>query len=322
MSERSYKKGLKATSNIHVNMNQLGKVVVLYGGLSTERKRSLLSGQYVLGALQTAGVDAVGIEVTDHQRLIDQLREARPDVVFITLHCGPGGDGRIQALLELMNIPYTGSGVQACSIGMDKLRSKQIFKAAGIPTPDHCKLTVDSESDLEGVIRHLGNDLMVKPSSLGCSIGISRVHSLNELQSALAEALKYDSSVFAEKVIDAAEYTVAILDGEPLPAIKVETDREFFDTNAKVSDNTRYLCPCGLSETAEKTLQKLALQCFEALGCKGYARVDIVADKSDRFYVLEVNVACGLSSDSLMAMAATAQGYNFQDLLLKILQTV
>ena len=301
-------------------MNQLGKVVVLYGGLSAEREGSLTSGPAVLDALQTAGVDAVCIDVTDHQRLIDQLRETRPDVVFIALHGGAGEDGRIQALLELMNIPYTGSGVQACSIGMDKLRSKQIFKAAGIPTPDYCKLT--TESDLEGIIGHLGSDLMVKPASLGSSIGVSRVRSLNELQSALTEALKYDSSVFAEKVIDAAEYTVAILDGEPLPAIKVETDRAFCDVNAKASVNTRHLCPSGLSETAEKTLLKLALQCFEALGCKGWARFDIVADKDSNFYVLEVNMAPGMSDDSLMAMAAKAKGYDLQELVLKILQAV
>ena len=300
-------------------MNQLGRVAVLYGGLSAEREVSLESGAAVLGALQTAGVDAVGIDA--NEQLIDQLREAQPDVVFIALHGAAGEDGRVQALLEFMNIPYTGSGVQASSIAMDKLRSKQIFTAAGIPTPAYRKLTV--ESDLEEVIRHLGSKLMVKPASEGSSIGVSKVHNLNELQLALEEALKYGSSVFAEKVIDAAEYTVAILEDKALPAIKLETDRKFYDYKAKyISDATRYLCPCGLSETAEKTLQKLALQCFKALGCKGWGRVDFMADEDNNFYVLEVNTVPGMTSHSLVPMAAKVQGYDFKEVALRIVQAV
>ncbi len=164
---------------------------------------------------------------------------------------------------------------------------------------------------------------MVKPASEGSSIGVSKVHSLNELQLALTEALKYDSCVFAEKVIDAGEYTVAILDGKPLPVIKVETDHEFYDYKAKyISDDTRYLCPCGLSEAAEKKLQKLALQCFEALDCKGWGRVDVMADEDNNFSVLEVNTAPGMTSHSLVPMAAKAQGYDFKQLVMRILQTV
>jgi len=222
--------------------------------------------------------------------------------------------------LEFLKYSYTGSGVQASAIAMDKWRSKQIFNAAGVPTPAYRKMTLDT--DLSDVVAELGCELMVKPASEGSSIGMSKVHSAKELKLALDKALAFDSHVFAEQVIKGAEYTVAVLGAEALPVIKLETDREFYDFEAKyVLNDTRYLCPCGLPEEAEAALQELALNTFDALGCKGWGRVDFMADSDGNFYVLEVNTVPGMTSHSLVPMAAKAQGLSFEDLVVAIAKT-
>jgi len=303
---------------LSVDVGKLGRVAVLFGGQSAEREVSLQSGQAVIDALIKAGVDVVGIDADD--ALIERLAEAKPALVFIALHGAAGEDGRVQALLEFLKYPYTGSGVQASAIAMDKWRSKQIFSAAGIPSPAYRMMTLDT--DLSDVVAELGCELMVKPASEGSSIGMSKVHSEDELKQALAKALAFDPHVFAEQVISGAEYTVAVLDGEALPVIKLETDREFYDFEAKyVLDDTRYLCPCGLAEEAEQELQALALKTFEALGCEGWGRVDFMADAEGCFYVLEVNTVPGMTSHSLVPMAAKAQGLSFEDLVVSVAKT-
>jgi len=305
-------------SELSVDVGQLGRVAVLYGGQSAEREVSLQSGQAVIDAFLKAGVDVVGIDAGDE--LIAQLAEAKPQLVFLALHGAAGEDGRIQALLEFLKYSYTGSGVQASAIAMDKWRSKQIFNAAGIPTPAYRMMTLDT--DLSDVVAELGCELMVKPASEGSSIGMSKVHSAKELKLALGKALAFDSHVFAEQVIKGAEYTVAVLGAEALPVIKLETDREFYDFEAKyVLNDTRYLCPCGLPEEAEAALQELALNTFDALGCKGWGRVDFMADSDGNFYVLEVNTVPGMTSHSLVPMAAKAQGLSFEDLVVAIAKT-
>lgn len=307
-----------SVSELSVEVGQLGRVAVLYGGQSAERDVSLQSGRAVIKAFENAGVDVVGIDAGD--ALIEQLADARPQLVFLALHGAAGEDGRIQALLEFLKYPYTGSGVQASSIAMDKWRSKQIFNAAGIPTPAYSMLTL--ETDLNAVVAELGCELMVKPASEGSSIGMSKVHSVEELRCALDKALAFDPHVFAEQVIEGAEYTVSVLAGEALPAIKLETDREFYDFDAKyVLNDTRYLCPCGLTGEEEYDLKALALKTFEALGCDGWGRVDFMADEQGNFYVLEVNTVPGMTSHSLVPMAAKAHGLSFEDLVVSVAKT-
>lgn len=309
---------LMATDTAHYSarLQQLGRIGVLYGGVSAEREVSLQSGAAVLRALQALDADVVGIDV--QQNAIAQIQAAALDCVFIALHGKMGEDGRVQALLEFMGLPYTGSGVQASSIAMDKWRSKQIFTASGLPTPDYQPLT--GGTDLAAVVAALGTELMVKPAHEGSSIGMSRVSGLDALQDAYALAAQYDSSVFAEQVVVGSEYTVAILGREALPPIRLETDNTFYDFEAKyVSDDTRYICPCGLDADAEARLRQLALQAFDALGCSGWGRVDVMADAAGNFFILEVNTVPGMTSHSLVPMAAGASGLSFAGLVATIL---
>ncbi len=302
------------TNNNH--SQDFGRVAVLYGGQSAEREVSLKSGQAVFDALCRQGVDAFLIDVGED--IVSRLLNEQIDRVFIALH-GPGGeDGRIQALLEFLGLPYTGSGVQASSIAMDKWRSKQIFTAASIPTPAYRGLSADN---LDLVVAEIGSALMVKPAHEGSSIGMSKVASREELDEAYAEAVKYDRSVFAEQVIVGAEYTVAVLDGKALPAIRLETDHVFYDYDAKyIADDTRYLCPCGLDADTELQLGQLAENAFEALGCSGWGRVDFMADESGNFFTLEVNTVPGMTDHSLVPMAAKVAGLSFDELVLRILE--
>lgn len=304
------------TQQYSSRLQALGRIGVLFGGISAEREVSLQSGAAVVRALQALGADVSAIDV--QQDAIAQIQAAALDCVFIALHGKMGEDGRVQALLEFMGLPYTGSGVQASSIAMDKWRSKQIFSASGLPTPDYQPLT--EATDLAAVIASLGADLMVKPAHEGSSIGMSKVAGLSELQAAFALARKFDSSVFAERVVVGSEYTVAILGNEALPPIKLETDNTFYDFEAKyVSDETRYICPCGLDQAAEAQLRTLALQAFNALGCSGWGRVDFMADAEGNFYILEVNTVPGMTSHSLVPMAAGASGMSFAGLVATIL---
>lgn len=295
----------------------LGRVGVLYGGQSAEREISLQTGAAVLEALRSSGVDCVGIDIGANA--IEQLQATPMDLAFIALH-GPGGeDGSIQGVLEYLGIPYTGSAVAASALAMDKLRSKQLWAGVGLSTPEF--LMVDADSDWELVLKTLGGEAIVKPAHEGSSIGMARVHTGEELAQAFAGAAHYDGSVLVERLIVGSEYTVAILDGEALPPIKLETDHRFYDYDAKyVADDTRYLCPCGLDQQREQALKDLALRAFDTLGCRGWGRVDVMADSCGHFYLLEVNTVPGMTSHSLVPMAARAAGLDFAQLVQRIVR--
>lgn len=298
--------------------NRFGRVAVLYGGTSAERDISLLSGAAVLAGLREQGVDAVGVDVGPD--LVGALETMAPDSVFVVLH-GPGGeDGTIQGALEFLGLPYTGSGVLASALAMDKQRTKQLWRGMGLPTAAFAVLGEDT--DWAATLAELGGKAMVKPSHEGSSLGMARATTAAELEAAWRQAARLDNDVIAEQWLDGAEYTVAILDGEALPAIKLETDRGFYDYEAKyLADDTRYLCPCGLSPAREKALQDLSLRAFESLGCLGWGRVDVMVDSDDNFQLLEVNTIPGMTDHSLVPMAAKAAGLGFGELVVRILAT-
>jgi D-alanine-D-alanine ligase len=296
---------------------QLGRVGVLLGGTSSEREISLQSGAAVVAALEEAGIEHVAIDVGVNA--IADIQAAKIDRAFLALHGAGGEDGRIQAVLEYLNIPFTGSGVQASALAMDKLRTKQLWRGVNLSTPDFSVL--HAGSDWEKVLAHLGGEVMVKPAHEGSSIGMARVKTAQELAEAFQDAAKYDGSVIAERLIVGSEFTVAILDGEALPPIKLETDHTFYDFNAKyIANDTRYICPCGLGAEKEAELKQLALAAFDAVGCEGWGRVDVMADKAMNFYLLEVNTLPGMTSHSLVPMAAKARGLSFSELVLTILR--
>jgi D-alanine-D-alanine ligase len=298
--------------------HQLGRVGVLLGGTSSEREVSLQSGAAVVAALAEAGVDHVAIDIGNNA--IADIQAANIDRAFLALHGSGGEDGRIQALLEYLQIPYTGSGVQASALAMDKLRTKQLWRGVGLSTPDFAVL--NAKSNWQQILDQLGSEVMVKPAHEGSSIGMSRVNDAAALAKAYADAAIYDGSVIAERLIVGGEYTVAILSGEALPPIKLETDHVFYDYNAKyIADDTRYLCPCGLSPEKEREIKSLALAAFDSVGCGGWGRVDVMADKAQNFYLLEVNTAPGMTSHSLVPMAAKVHGLSFAELVLTILRS-
>lgn len=297
-------------------LEQLGRVGVLFGGTSAEREVSLRSGAAVCKALKSVGVNVIELDLGDDA--VDQIRAAKLDCAFIALHGVGGEDGRMQALLEFLHIPYTGSGVESSAIAMDKLRTKQIWRGMGLSTPDFATLSKDC--DWAKTLADLGHEVMVKPAHEGSSIGMSRVATASELEQAFNAAATYDSQVLVEQLITGAEYTVAILNGEALPAIKLETDHTFYDFEAKyVSGDTRYLCPCGLTAEREQELQELALQAFSSIGCHTWGRVDVMADSDGKFYLLEVNTVPGMTASSLVPMAAAAQGISFEELVVRVL---
>lgn len=296
---------------------QLGRVGVLLGGTSSEREISLQSGAAVVAALEEAGIEHVAIDVGVNA--IADIQAAQIDRAFLALHGAGGEDGRIQAVLEYLNIPFTGSGVQASALAMDKLRTKQLWRGVNLSTPEFAVLSTNS--DWKKVLADLGGEVMVKPAHEGSSIGMARVKTAQELQLAFTSAAQYDGSVIAESLIVGSEFTIAIVDGEALPPIKLETDHTFYDFNAKyIANDTRYICPCGLTPEKEIELKQLALAAFDAVGCEGWGRVDVMADKSLNFYLLEVNTLPGMTSHSLVPMAAKARGLTFSELVLTILR--
>ena len=298
------------------DVKAFGRVAVLYGGTSAEREVSLKSGAAVLAALQGAGVDAFGIDAGDD--LVERLIAERPDRVFIALHGRGGEDGSLQGVLESLKIPYTGSGVMASALGMDKLRTKQVWQSLGLPTPAYAVLR--DESECAAVVEQLGTPLIIKPIHEGSSIGMAKVHSLEELQAAWKEARKYDDIALVEQWITGAEFTVGILDRQVLPAIRLSTPNTFYDYQAKyLASDTQYQCPCGLSEEREAELAEICLRAFDAVGCRGWGRVDVMQDGNGTFYLLEVNTAPGMTDHSLVPMAAAANGLSFTDLVLAIL---
>ena len=294
-----------------------GKVAVLLGGKSAEREVSLKSGGMVLAALRKRGVDAHPFDPKDRD-LQDLLRE-RFARVFIALHGRFGEDGTVQGVLEWLGIPYTGSGVLASALAMDKVRTKRLWLAEGLPTAPYEVLSKDT--NLKAVAKRLGTPLFVKPASEGSSVGMTKVKKAAELDEAYALAVNYDPVVIAEKFIDGAELTVAILGERVLPIIRIETPREFYDYEAKyIADDTRYLIPCGVSKVKEDQLQGLALRAFLALGCRGWGRVDLMLDRRGRPYLLEVNTSPGMTDHSLVPMAARAVGISYEDLCIKVLE--
>ena len=251
---------------------------------------------------------------------MQQLPQLSLTRVLIMLH-GPGGeDGSLQGALQFLGLPYTGSGVFASALAMDKLHSKQFWQGVGLPTAKFAVL--NDSTDWQETLDALGGVVMVKPSHEGSSLGMTRADSAAELKKAWVEAAALDSSVIAEQWISGAEYTVALLDGEVLPPIRLETDHSFYDYNAKyLADDTRYLCPCGLDRDREAELKALALAAFNSLGCSGWGRVDVMCDQTGAFQLLEVNTVPGMTDHSLVPMAAKAAGYSFDELVLKILDT-
>jgi len=293
-----------------------GKVAVLLGGKSAEREVSLKSGSMVLAALRSRGVDAHAFDPAE--RGLDELLEQRFDRAFIALHGRFGEDGTIQGVLEWLGIPYTGSGVLASALAMDKLRTKLLWQASGLPTPPHELL--GAASDWRQVAARLGLPLMVKPVSEGSSIGMSKVRHAEALDEAYALAVNYDRVVIAEKFIEGTELTGAILGDQALPLIRLETERDFYDYQAKyIADDTRYILPCGLAPEKEREIQALCLAAFRALGCRGWGRVDLMLDRAGNPHLLEVNTAPGMTDHSLVPMAARAAGLAYEDLCLRIL---
>ncbi|BCK88679.1 D-alanine--D-alanine ligase [Sideroxyarcus emersonii] len=298
-------------------MSKFGKVAVLFGGRSAERDVSLKSGSAVLAALQRSGVDAHAFDPA--QRELAELKQERFDRVFIALHGRFGEDGTVQGALELMGIPYTGSGVMASALGMDKWRTKLVWQAAGMPIPDYEMLT--ERSDWVGVVQRLGLPLFVKPANEGSSVGISKVKRVEDLPAAYAEAAKHDKLVLAERFIGGGEYTAAILNGRALPVIKIEPANEFYDYEAKyLRDDTRYLCPCGLSAEQEGEMQHLAQLGFALIGGQGWGRVDFLRSEDGKPYLLEVNTSPGMTDHSLVPMAARQAGISFEQLVLQVLE--
>lgn len=291
-----------------------GKVAVMLGGDSAERNVSLHSGHAVLAALIRQGVSAEAFDPVNQEA--DELKAF--DRVFIALHGRYGEDGTVQRELDAMGIPYTGSGVSASAVGMDKWQTKLKWDDAGVVTPAY--ELVNAESDFSAIEQRLGLPLFVKPSNEGSSIGITKVKEVGGLKAAYELAAQADPLVIAEQYIGGGEYTVGILGNTALPIVRIVPKTEFYDYEAKYArDDTEYLCPCGLEATLERTIQKEAIAAFDAVDCKGWGRVDFLMDEAGRHYFLELNTSPGMTDHSLVPMAAKAAGISFDELVLRIL---
>jgi D-alanine-D-alanine ligase len=296
---------------------QFGKVAVLLGGRSAEREVSLMSGGAVLEALRRNGVDAHAFDTGE--RALSELAAERFDRAFIALHGRYGEDGCIQGALELMRIPYTGSGVMACALAMDKWRTKLVWLASGIPTPRFEVLS--AKTDFPQVASALGLPLIVKPAREGSTIGLTKVVRSADIQAAYSKAAEHDSLVIAEQFISGPEVTVSLLGDEALPLIRIEAPGGNYDYHAKYfSDETRYLCPSGLDASLERRVQSLCLEGFRLLGCRGWGRVDVMLDADNRPWLLEANTVPGMTGHSLVPMAARQAGLSFEALVLRILE--
>jgi D-alanine-D-alanine ligase len=295
-----------------------GRVAVMLGGDSSEREISLLTGNAVLDALKRRGVDAHAFDPRDVS--LGELTAQRFARVWIALH-GPGGeDGTLQGALDYLGVPYTGSGVMGSAIGMDKLRTKRLALSCGVPTADFVVLR--GPQDFAVALERLQLPLIVKPATQGSSVGMSKVERAADLPAAFAAAARLETLVFAEPWITGGEYTVAILQGAALPSIRIETPKTFYDYEAKYfRDDTRYFCPSGLSAPAEAHLASLALAAFEAAGASGWGRADFMMDGAGRPLLLEINTIPGMTSHSLVPMAARAVGIDFDELAWRVLET-
>ncbi|MDX1252102.1 MAG: D-alanine--D-alanine ligase [Gammaproteobacteria bacterium] len=297
------------------NPADFGKVAVLLGGRSAEREVSLMSGGAVLAGLRNRGVDAVAFDPAERE--LSELRGY--DRAFIILHGRYGEDGTIQGALELMGIPYTGSGVLASALAMDKWRTKLVWQAAGVPTPRYVLL--EEGFDPAAVVAELGLPIFVKPATEGSSIGVAKVTRAEQLLDAWRAAAQYDSLVLAEQFVEGREVQFPVLGDRVLPSIRIETPCEFYDYQAKYfRDDTRYYCP-GLEPDEESRLRESVLRAFRVLGCRGWARVDLILDGQGNPYFLEMNTIPGMTSHSLVPMAAKAAGIEFDELVWRILET-
>jgi len=288
------------------------------GGTAAERPVSLRSGAAVYEALKRQGVDAVAIDVTGSP--IEALQGVAVDRVFNIIHGRGGEDGVLQAVLEVMQIPYTGSGVLASALSMDKLRTKLCWRGFGLPTPAWTLLK--DQDDIDSCIEQLGFPVIVKPAQEGSSIGMSKAHNRDELVAAYQLAASYKCDVYAEAWVTGQEYTVGILNGEALPAIRLETPHTFYDYDAKYHANTtQYHCPCGLNQVEEAKLQALAVSASQVVGVQGWARVDVFIDHSGQAQLIEINTVPGMTDHSLVPMAARQAGLDFDQLVWRILAT-
>ncbi|XP_031628636.1 uncharacterized protein LOC116344299 [Contarinia nasturtii] len=300
------------------------KVAVLMGGTSAERETSLLSGNSVVTGLREAGIDAHAIDTRDFP--IQSLKEQGFKKAFIALHGRGGEDGTLQAVLESLNIPYTGSGVMASAIAMSKLRTKLLWRGYNLPVARFVWLTrQQKEAGLDDStlkkIEALGLPIFIKPSNEGSSIGVSRVDCLDALSAALEEAFKYDNDVLIEAFLSGAEYTVGILGDQVLPSVRIQSENGFFDYNAKyISDKTQFFCPSGLSEKREAEIRALVSSAWRVLGCNGWGRIDVMADGEGNFHLLEANTSPGMTSHSIFPMAAKEAGLSFSETVNRILE--
>jgi D-alanine-D-alanine ligase len=291
-------------------------VAVLLGGRSAEREISLQSGAAVMAALAANNIPAVAVDTQSDNWLEQVASQYRHS--FIALHGGDGEDGTVQGALENIGVSYTGSGVLASALAMDKVRSKYLWQGMGLPTPQFAELNDDS--DWSGIIAGFGK-VIVKPAREGSSIGMAIANNAEELAAAYQAARQYAGAVMVEQWVQGAEFTVSVLGQQALPAIRLETDHVFYDYDAKyIANDTRYLCPCGLTEAQEQQLKKLALQAFDSVDCRGWGRVDFMQDQQGRFYLLELNTVPGMTSHSLVPMAAKAAGLSFDALVTEILR--
>lgn len=296
---------------------RFGKVAVLFGGSSAEREISLMSGQAVLAALQGAGVDAHAFDPAERDLHI--LREEGFARAFIALHGRGGEDGTVQGALELMGIPYTGSGVMASALSMDKWRTKMVWVAAGLPTPRYAILTADT--DWPAVVRELGLPIFVKPAHEGSSMGATKVTAADQLRAAWVLAAQYDCLVIAEEFISGAELTAPFLEDQALPLVRIVAPEGNYDyQNKYFTDAVRYDCPAGLPAAQEAALQAMVMQAARVLGCRGWGRADFILDATGRPYLLEMNTAPGMTSHSLVPMSARVAGLDFTQLCLRILE--
>ena len=307
---------------MHINQvhsaSDYGKVAVLMGGYSAEREISLETGRAVYDALLRKQVNAhmVDTEIDAFNRIID----GNYDRAFIALHGRGGEDGLIQGALEILEIPYTGSSVLGSALTMDKIRTKWLWRGQGLSTPDFVEL--NSEEELERVMRDIGFPVMIKPVNEGSSWGASKVTEQSRLREAWLLAKKYDRRVMAERWVEGIEYTASIVNDSVLPLIRLETPREFYDYEAKyIADSTRYICPCGLPPELEEEIGREILRGYKLVGAGGWGRVDFFMDESNRIWLLEVNTVPGMTSHSLVPMAARQAGISFDDLVMMILDT-
>ena len=297
--------------------NRFGKVAVLMGGKSAEREISIMSGTGVLRALKSKGVDAHGFDPSE--RDVAELKRDGFSRCFIALHGRGGEDGTLQGALEMMGLPYTGSGVLGSALAMDKWRTKLVWQAQDLPTPTHEMLR--PKSDFAALASRLGLPLVVKPVCEGSSLGVSKVYAAEALEEAYALAVNYDRAVLAEKLIDGPEYTASVLENAVLPLIRIDAPKGNYDyQNKYFTDDTKYICPCGLPAQKEEALKALALAAFRLAGCSGWGRVDLMLDAKGDPWLLEVNTSPGMTGHSLVPMAARACGISYEDLCIRILE--